>query len=230
MRAHPSPNAGRTLLSALVDALYPERVICALCGTEDVIGEDRLCGGCRAALAPCPPLLCEQPLDGLSAGLVYTGAAAAGIHAFKYGKRVDLARFFAAYMAIPEGWRVDCVVPVPLHPLKRWLRSFNQSALLAAALCARYPHPVDEKMLVRTHYTRTQTALRASERSTNVARAFAARPSCAGLSILLIDDVTTTRGTLLACAGALKRAGAARVYALCACAAAQGPADAPLYF
>jgi len=192
---------------------------------------DLLCDDCRASLRPCPPLTCEPPLDGLAAGLVYEGAAAAGIQAFKYGRRTYLARSFAGRMNVPPDWRVDCVAPVPLHPLKRWRRGFNQSELLAKALAGRYSLPVNTALLRRVKYTRTQTAMRAAERRANVQNAFAASPAAAGLSVLLVDDVTTTHGTLLACADALRRAGAARVYALCACAADQEPAEeTPRYF
>jgi ComF family protein len=209
----------KAFVDGVFDALYPTNVACKLCNNETILGEDCLCDSCRATLLLCPPMTAPEPLDGLSAAFVYTGGAALGIHALKYSKQTRLAEFFGQAMHIPAGWKIDAIVPVPLHPLKLWLRTYNQSELLCQVVCRQYELPLRKELLRRTRFTRTQTALDADARRQNVSSAFAASPACAGRSILLVDDVTTTHSTLLACAAALKQAGAARVYALCACSA-----------
>lgn len=209
----------KAFVDGVFDALYPSNVVCRLCNSETILGEDCLCDDCRATLIPCPPMAAPEPLDGLCAAFVYTGGAALGIHALKYARQTRLAEFFGKAMRLPEEWKIDAVVPVPLHPLKLWLRTYNQSELLAQEVCRWYRLPLEKKLLWRTRFTRTQTALDADARTKNVSNAFSASPACAGRSILLVDDVTTTHSTLLACAAALKQAGAAHVYAVCACSA-----------
>ena len=207
----------RSLKDLLLDALYPPDVACALCGHETLLGEDRLCDTCRDSIIHAPPLDCTAPLSGITAAYRYTGGAREGIRALKYHNQVRLAPFFAETIRIPPEWQIDCVVPVPLHPLKKWLRTYNQSELLAKSLCKRLLLDMDTTLLRRTRFTKTQTALTEFERVKNVSKAFVASPTASGKSILLVDDVTTTHSTLLACAVALKAAGAARVYAACAC-------------
>ena len=202
--------------------LYPPDVACTLCGREALLGQDRLCDVCRASLSPSPALVCPSQLDGIVAGYIYAGAARTGIRALKYQGQVRLAPFFADALSLPSNWMIDCVVPVPLHPLKRWLRSYNQSELIAQDLCQRTGLPLKPNLLRRTRFTKSQTTLNGFERAKNVSQAFAASPAVRGLSILLIDDVTTTHSTLLACAAALRAAGATRVYAASATAASHG--------
>ena len=212
---------GRILAIAgflLGEALYPSRVACALCNQEAALNEDNLCPACAGSLKPCGVVLdCPPPLDGLTAAYYYKGGVVAGIHALKYNNQTRLAPFFAEAMEPEPGWFIDCVVPVPLHPLKKWLRTYNQSELLAKSLCKRLLLDMDTTLLRRTRFTKTQTALTEFERVKNVSKAFVASPTASGKSILLVDDVTTTHSTLLACAVALKAAGASRVYAACAC-------------
>ena len=211
----------RRLCGGLVKLLYPSDVACTLCNRESVLGADGLCVSCRETLTACPPLAAAGPLDGLSAAFVYDGGAKLGIHGLKYNRQTRLAGFFAAQMHAPEGWRFDAAVPVPLHPFKLWLRTYNQSELLAKEICRRDGYALDKTTLRRMRFTRTQTALDETARRQNVSGAFHASSAARGRSFLLIDDVTTTHSTLLACASALKQAGAVRVYALCACSAGQ---------
>ena len=212
----------RTFFGWLLDAIYPPDVACALCGRETLLDTDHLCDDCRASLSPSPALVCPSQLDGIVAGYIYAGAARTGIRALKYQGQVRLAPFFADALSLPSNWMIDCVVPVPLHPLKRWLRSYNQSDLIARALCKKYHLKQRNKLLRRTRFTKSQTQLDAFQRAKNVSKAFSASPDVFGLNILLVDDVTTTHSTLLACATALKAMGANSVYAACATAASHG--------
>jgi ComF family protein len=214
-----SPAQHAKLADALLDALYPPDVACALCGRETLLGSDRLCQECRSSLTPAPALECPALLSGITAAYRYAGGAREGIRALKYHNQVRLAPFFTEAITLPADWRIDRVVPVPLHPLKQWLRSYNQSALLAEELCRRYGLVQQNDLLRRTRFTRSQTTLGEFDRAKNVAKAFEGLPAAKGLNLLLIDDVTTTHSTLLSCAVALKAAGANQIYAACATAA-----------
>ncbi|MEA4870200.1 hypothetical protein SDC9_113661 [bioreactor metagenome] len=205
--------------SILLDALYPPDVACALCGRETLLDENHLCAACRLSLIPAPVLVCPAPLSGITAAYRYIGGAREGIRALKYHSQVRLAPFFAGAIVLPPEWEIDRVVPVPLHPFKQWLRSYNQSALLAEELCRRYRLTQQNNLLRRTRFTRSQTTLSELERAKNVAKAFQASSEGKGCNILLVDDVTTTHSTLLSCAVALRAAGAVNIYAACAAAA-----------
>ena len=108
---------------------------------------------------------------------------------------------------------VDLVVPVPLHRRRRRARGFNQAEELA-----RHLGPRCRAVLVRTRATPSQTDLPAAQRHANVRAAFALRrrADVAGLTVLLVDDVSTTGATLEACARVLRLAGAREVRALTA--------------
>jgi ComF family protein len=139
------------------------------------------------------------------------------VHALKYDGRRSLARPLAALM-LERGADLlagaDAVVPVPLHPSRRRERGFNQAADLARHM----PLP-SVFALRRVRSTAAQASLPASRRHANVRGAFEATAQAQhlqGLTIVLVDDVSTTGATLEACARALEGYGIREVRALTA--------------
>ena len=146
----------------------------------------------------------------------YEGTLRAVVHALKYDRRPTIARHLAARMHEAGGEVLsgaDLVVAVPLHRSREWARGFNQARELARHLGL----PAVEA-LVRTRRTPPQAELPAARRHANVRGAFEWRPGVPvkGLTIVLVDDVSTTGATLNACARPLLDAGAAEVRALTA--------------
>lgn len=103
-----------------------------------------------------------------------------------------------------SGWAkgYDYIIPVPLHPLKRWVRGYNQAEIISRALGARLEIPVLKDQLVRRRYTTSQTRKNAAERLSGMEGAFRLRKRgfFEGKSLLLVDDVMTTGATLVSCA------------------------------
>ena len=169
-------------------------------------------------------------MTGVAAGR-YEGALRDIIHAYKYEGRRSLARPLAELMAAAGDALLrdaDVLVPVPLHPVRRLRRGFNQASDLARALDLPIAHA-----LWRRHATAPQVALPAIARRINVRNAFILAPhwssrhlrqclrrqSLEGRIVVLIDDVRTTGATLDACAATLRRAGVREVRALTTAAA-----------
>jgi ComF family protein len=189
--------------------------MCASCGLpfEIPIAEGTLCAACHAR----PP-----SFDRARAVMRYDDASRGAILAFKHGDRLDLVPAFAHWLARTGADLIsgaEVIVPVPLHRSRLWMRRFNQSAEIARALGKSTRIPVASGVLVRSKRTPSQGAMpSASARRRNVQGAFEVADgqagTVAGRTILLVDDVLTTGSTVDACARALKRAGAARVYVL----------------
>lgn len=185
--------------------------LCPRCGSGLPMG----------ALCRCP----DRPahIDSLASAALYSGATAPVLHAFKYSGHQSLGPLLAAQLRDHphlDLHAVTWVVPVPLHPWRRWQRGFNQAERVARALGPPVLHA-----LRRHRWTRPQAGLAAAARRANVRDAIGLRLSLwpgghtrllqalAGSHILLVDDVVTTGGTLSACARILKEAGARTVRA-----------------
>lgn len=112
---------------------------------------------------------------------------------------------------LPKG---SVIVPVPLHRRKQLSRGYNQSVVLARFLASELALLVDESLVVRKKYTKSQVGLHAQKRHQNIANAFSVIRERVPQNVLLIDDVVTTGATLDEIARVLKAAGVQQVFAI----------------
>lgn len=196
--------------------------ICEVCGRTLVEGERVLCLECMAAMPRVNAHLepeCELSRRLAGASKVRSVAAmfayirdtpyARVIQKSKYNGRPDidhdLAMEFVADIrgsGFFEG--VDLIQPVPMHPLKKLRRGFNQAEEIAQGVGRVTGIEVADNLVVRRWHS-TQTRRNAEERIRNAARTYEVvyPEELEGKHVLLVDDVMTTGATVMACCDAL---------------------------
>ena len=148
----------------------------------------------------------------------YEGVLKEAIHRFKYHQQANLAQAFADLILeqVNLEFKIDYLIPVPLHARRLKERQYNQALLLSDALGKRIQFKVIPDGLERIRETTPQAGLPMGQRRRNVRGAFCVRqPSLIkNQRILLVDDVMTTGATANECAKTLKKAGAKSISVL----------------
>jgi ComF family protein len=218
-----------TWISDFISLIYPR--ICICCGNSLWKHEKLICNACHFRLPRTQfHLEQENPVSRVFYGRVRVESAAAYllfnkgnkvqriIHQLKYKGRKDVGiwlgeEYGRILKASPFFSGVDLIIPVPLHKKKLMQRGYNQSDQFAIGLSKALKVPVENKLLVRTRATATQTRKGRYERWKNVEDLFSlVRPErISGAHILLVDDVITTGATLESCIMALCSSSGVRI-------------------
>jgi len=216
-------------ISDFVSLIYPR--ICVCCGNSLWRHEQIICTACSFRLPRTNyHLELENPVSRVFHGRVNIESAAAFllfnkgnkvqrlIHQLKYKGRKDIGiwlglEYGQVLRYSPFFTCIDLIIPVPLHKKKLMLRGYNQSDLFAAGLSRAMNIPVENKLLVRTRATATQTRKGRYDRWKNVEEMFAIPDSLplTDKHILLVDDVITTGATLESCIATLRAVKGVRV-------------------
>lgn len=143
-----------------------------------------------------------------------------GIYRFKYKNRRCYGEIFAVEMAaeferIVKEWKIEEIIPVPLHRSRQRKRGYNQAQILAEEIGKKLEIPVKKDVVKRIQKTRPQKELGSRERIQNLKGAFGvSRSWIPKKCVLVIDDIYTTGNTIHRVAEVLKKAGVQKVYFL----------------
>ena len=149
---------------------------------------------------------------------IYDGAAKDAILRFKSKGLNGYAEAFSDCMmvSINDEYKdivFDCIVGAPPHNTEK---GFDQTDLLCKKLSQKLNVPYKKNALCHIRPVKKQSNLGFKERRINMLYSLALKKNIdvADKSVLLVDDVCTTRSTLMECSRCLKKGYAKSVYAI----------------
>ena len=204
--------------------LFPEK--CILCGRILERNEMDLCRTCRVEAPECPVGKQKRTfLDSWVAIWYYKDYIRSSILHYKFHYARHYAHGYGRILAMklsrehPEGF--DLLTWVPISPLRKLVRGYDQVELLARAVGAELGmKPV--RCLRKIRHNRPQSSISGpAERRANVLGVYRMEKNMdvQGKRVLLLDDIITTGATAGECARILLTAGAGEVHLGCIAAA-----------
>lgn len=198
----------RSDLKPLLHLFFPYR--CHGCGLELLAQEAGVCVFCESGLdytfnqIELPTHLVTESVK-IHALFYYSKGkvAQALLHALKYKHERDLCFTWGLILAKTLKKEIEempeCLIPVPLHPKKKFIRGYNQSELLAKGIQAEFPQvQLGFNIITRKLNNKSQTSKNKFNRLSDVSNAFELTPKLLSdyTHIGLVDDVVTTGATL----------------------------------
>lgn len=202
---------------SLFDLLFPPK--CVLCRRVLEHYEQDVCTACRQEVSECPVSKTKMPfVESWCALWYYQDDVRKSILRYKFGNRRSYAQNYASLLAqklkaeYPDGF--DVLTWVPISPIRRLRRGFDQVEKLADALGAQLQmRPV--RTLKKIRHNRPQSGISGpAHRRANVLGVYKVTDPEAlwNKRVLLLDDIVTTGATVGECARMLLTAGAREVF------------------
>ena len=209
------------LWKRLMALLFPPK--CILCRKVLAGAELDLCHPCRANAPEFGKNHRKlRYLKGFTAVWYYEDQVRRSLIRYKFYRQRSYAPAYGRLLAMKISREFqplpDVVTWVPVSPLRRLRRGYDQVELVAQAV-SRELGLECRKLLTKIRNNNAQSGIaNAQERQANVLGAYRVTGDAAGKRILLVDDILTTGATAGECGRVLLTAGAKDVY--CAAVAA----------
>ena len=212
----------------MLNVLFPK--CCNGCSGKLVSGEIVLCTKCLHDL----PLLAHHKTGSTAMKDVFFGRVAVEnatallkfhkkgltqqlLHNLKYRGREQIGVYFGKWLGTELAetklyQNVSCIIPVPIHKLKKRKRGYNQVTGFAREIAKALEKPFVEDVLLKTNKTTSQVFKQRLTRFGNEELfSVTNQQKIMGKHILLVDDIVTTGATLENCSNKLLAAGASKI-------------------
>lgn len=221
------------MLNSLINLFFPK--VCAGCKSFIGANEYVVCTVCRHELPLTNHHLNSEneafkkfygrlPVENVSAFLYFhkKGMVQKMIHNLKYKGHEEIGTLLGEWYADDLKnsdfvKNVDAIIPVPLHKKRLKERGYNQITNFGLALSKSFEIPLNDTILMRKVYSKTQSKKNLLGRIDGIETVFdvAFEEKDANKHYLLIDDVLTTGATLEACSKALLKIPGTRISIVC---------------
>jgi ComF family protein len=217
-------------VSDIFDFFLPRT--CVSCKSNLNSSEEIICSKCKSLLLPVEDVKIQSEFDrkfksenlisGFTSLYIFFDKTPIQdlLHELKYNGKFRTGTYIGKEIYNYQfekllNWQIDFIIPVPLYPLKKAERGYNQSYFIAKGIAGKLKIPVSDGLLLRNRHTQSQTKLNFEQRKQNMEAAFSIKKfdKIKEKNILLIDDVITTGATISECARELKNNGAGDIYA-----------------
>jgi len=182
---------------------------CNLC-SKTLISENETCLPCRNGA--------QRSYDRLWTLFPYTGKYRTLLTAYKFGKKLALANYFAEkvieLLLNTEEMKNVCLIPVPPRPGKIKNTGWDQVDYLVRRISKLSKGNICVYRRLKRRKSKIQKQLNRKDRLENLKGRVCLNGTVPSAAIV-IDDVITTGSTMEACSSVLKEAGARKVYGLC---------------
>lgn len=209
------------MLKYLLNLFYPK--ICLGCQKQLLLSENQICTNCRHEIPLTNHFLTKNneafkkfygklPVEDVICFMYYhkKGIVQNLIHNLKYNGHQELGELIGDWASLNLNEKnifsnCDYIIPVPLHKKRLKERGYNQVNTFSESISKHLNIPISNEILVRNHYTESQSKKNLATRNLNIDNIFdcIVTDDLSGKHFLLIDDVLTTGATLEACGKAL---------------------------